>query len=226
MKKILLVEDDLSLGQSLLERLSKEYQMQWEKTFAGAWKFISENKDTDLYIFDVGLPDGDGFTLAQKAQTVNKVPLIFLTAQADAQHRLQGFEIGAEEYIPKPFHLKELLMRVKHVLALHIYTREISVAKCLINFTNQSVTKENGEIEFPSVTDMKVLQFIIERSPRAVSRDEIMDAVWGVDKTPSIRTVDNIIVRLRQLFGPDGEKIIRSVRGLGYQWSAEGDKNE
>lgn len=221
MRKILLVEDDLSLGETLTERLRKDYDVSWAKTLAEAWSLFSKNKDYDLLLLDVGLPDGSGFELAAKIKQISPVLFLFLTAQADAESRLQGFELGAEEYIPKPFHLKELLIRVKHVLDAHAPVREIVLEDCVINFSNMSVRKNSGQIEYPPVTDMKILQLLIDKSPRVLSRDEIMNEIWGVDKNPSVRTIDNIIVRLRQLLGDDGEKHIRSVRGVGYQWATE-----
>ncbi len=221
MRKVLLVEDDISLGETLTERLKKEYDVAWGKSFSEAWTLFSKSKDFDIIILDVGLPDGNGFELAEKIKQVSPVLFLFLTAQADAESRLRGFELGAEEYIPKPFHLKELLLRVKHVLEAHAPAREIELESCTVNFTNMTVQKKSGQIEYPPVTDMKILQLLIEKSPRVLSRDEIMNEIWGVDKNPSHRTIDNIIVRLRQLLGSDGDKHIRSVRGVGYQWSVE-----
>lgn len=221
MRKVLLVEDDTSLGETLQERLSKEYAVTWASSIADAWSAFNTQRDFDLVILDVGLPGGTGFELAKKIKGISSVLFIFLTAQADAESRLQGFELGAEEYIPKPFHLKELLLRVKHVLDAHAPAKEIVFESCTINFTTMSVQKKSGEIEYPPVTDLKILQLLIEKSPRVLSRDEIMNEVWGVDKNPSHRTIDNIIVRLRQMLGSDGDKHIRSVRGVGYQWSTE-----
>nr|BFD64331.1 response regulator transcription factor [Bdellovibrio sp. HM001] len=221
MRKILLVEDDISLGETLNERLKRDYDVAWAKNLSEAWSLFSKTKDFDLAILDVGLPDGSGFELAAKIRQASSILFLFLTAQADAESRLKGFELGAEEYIPKPFHLKELLIRVKHVLDAHAPTRELQLETCTVNFTQMSVTKKTGQIEYPPVTDLKILQLLIEKSPRVLSRDEIMNEIWGVDKNPSHRTIDNIIVRLRQLLGDDGEKHIRSVRGVGYQWSTE-----
>ncbi|WP_347358289.1 response regulator transcription factor [Bdellovibrio sp.] len=221
MRKILLVEDDISLGETLNERLKRDYDVAWAKNLSEAWSFFTKTKDFDLAILDVGLPDGSGFELADKIRQTSPILFLFLTAQADAESRLKGFELGAEEYIPKPFHLKELLIRVKHVLDAHAPTRELQLETCTVNFTQMSVTKKTGQIEYPPVTDLKILQLLIDKSPRVLSRDEIMNEIWGVDKNPSHRTIDNIIVRLRQLLGDDGEKHIRSVRGVGYQWSTE-----
>jgi len=219
MRQILLVEDDKSLGETLTERLSKEYKVFWAQNVQAAKDILITEKSLDLVILDLGLPDGTGFNVAEYIQAQNLHPLfIFLTAQADAEARLQGFELGAEEFIPKPFHLKELLIRVKHVLELHAVQSEISIEGIVINFTTNAVKKLSGEIEYPPVTDLKILQFLIERAPRAVSRDEIINQVWGLDKNPSYRTIDNTVVRLRHLIGEKGEAYIRSVRGVGYQW--------
>ena len=220
MKKILLVEDDISLGQTLQERLSKDYKVIWAQTVTLAWSHFSKDKDFDLVLLDVGLPDGNGFDLAAKIKESSAQTLfLFLTAQADAESRLKGFELGAEEFIPKPFHLKELLIRVKHVLEAHSVSRELQLSDCSINFSEMTIRQKNGTIEYPAVNDMKILQLLIDKSPRALSRDEIINQIWGIDKNPSHRTIDNIIVRLRQLLGSDGETYIRSVRGIGYQWT-------
>lgn len=219
MRKILLVEDDTSLGETLHERLSKEYQVFWAQNVQTAKDTLTKEPGLDLVILDVGLPDGTGFDVAEYIRTQNLHPLfIFLTAQADAEARLKGFELGAEEFIPKPFHLKELLIRVHHVLELHAPQSEIVVEGTTINFSTMSVKKASGPIEYPPLTDLKILQLLIDRAPRVVSRDEIINEVWGPDKNPSHRTIDNTIVRLRQLFGDKGEAYIRSVRGVGYQW--------
>jgi DNA-binding response OmpR family regulator len=222
MRYILLVEDDISLGETLKERLSKEYDVQWAQNVHEAKEVLQRSTSLDLVILDIGLPDGSGFDIAEFISEKNLFPLfIFLTAQADAEARLKGFELGAEEFIPKPFHLKELLSRVKHVLDLHAPHLEVAIEGTVINFSMMSVKKSNGQIEYPPITDLKILQLLIEKSPRVVSRDEIINAVWGVDKNPSHRTIDNTIVRLRQLIGEKGESYIRSVRGVGYQWFKE-----
>lgn len=219
MKKILLVEDDKSLGQTLSERLERDYQVTWAETIEQAWKSYVATKNFDLILLDVGLADGNGFELAKKIKADSSVPFMFLTAQADAESRLEGFEIGAEEFIPKPFHLKELLLRVRHVLEAHTrVAKEIQLRDCTLNFDEMTIRQRSGSIDYPAASDMKILQILIENSPRVLSRDEIMNEVWGVDKNPSHRTVDNIIARLRPLLGADGDNI-RSVRGVGYQWT-------
>ena len=224
MKKILLVEDDASLGQTLSERLSKDYQVTWKKNFVEAWSyFVQHEAEIDLAILDVGLPDGNGFDLARKIKAHYNTPILFLTAQSDAENRLQGYEIGAEEFIPKPFHLKELLLRLDHVLAAHAVTKEYVLDTVTINFQDMSIKSQSGKVEYPSASDMKTLKLLIERSPQILSRDEIINEIWGKDKMISHRTIDNMIVRLRHLIEGD---FIRSVRGTGYQYINHSKKED
>jgi DNA-binding response OmpR family regulator len=220
---ILLVEDDASLGEVLKLRLTHEgYQVAWAKSIGQGRQFLKDTKP-DLMILDVGLPDGSGFDLAKDFQNLETV---FLTAQSDAESRLQGYTLGAAEFIPKPFHLQELLLRVRHVLREHATSltsnipKKLQLPECEIDFESLTVRKSNGAIEYPSVSDMKLLKSLIEASPKPVSRDDLMTQIWGQEKNPSLRTLDNSVVRLRDLLGAQQDTYIRSVRGVGYQWVA------
>jgi two-component system phosphate regulon response regulator PhoB len=225
-KRLLLVEDDPTLGVTLKERLASEgYQVQWAATAAAARTAFHERTDWDLVLFDVGLPDGSGFELA--AEWKERVPFLFVTALSDAEHRLHGFDLGAEEYIPKPFHLRELLLRVRHVLENHASVASarrvpLSVGGAQIDFGALSVRTSDGEVHHPAAKDFQLLTLLIDRSPKVLTRDEILDAIWGKDHLGNARTVDNAIVRLRGLFD---ESPIRSVRGVGYQWLPGGEES-
>lgn len=215
MTKILLVEDDQSLGATLTERLRKEgYQVSWavskKDTLAQA-----ENESFDLYIFDVGLPDGSGFELARELP--NK-PFIFLTAQGDAESRLHGYELGAEEFIPKPFHLRELLLRVRHVLDNHASARILQIADVTIDFESFTFIR-GGSAEAVASKDLMFLKLLVQNSPKVVSRDEALDQLRGEDKFPSNRTVDNAVLRLRAHLGENASVCLESVRGVGYRWN-------
>jgi len=219
LKSILLVEDDESLGETLTLRLKKDYDVQWAQTMKSAVDLFRAGGKFDLVLLDVGLPDGTGFELVEIIRKITSVQFLFLTAQSDAESRLRGFELGAEEFIPKPFHLKELLLRIDHIFRAHEPKNEKLILKnCVVDFQSMSIQKQNEAAVFPTVNEMKVLKFLVDKSPQVVSRDQIMDAVWGVDKFPSQRTIDNIILHLRTLLGAEGESSIRSVRGIGYQW--------
>jgi DNA-binding response OmpR family regulator len=216
--KLLLVEDDTLLGETLHERLEKEgYLVRWVQSQAEGEAMLSSDS-FDLVLLDVGLPDGSGFDLARKIRGGPKsMPIVFMTAMNTAEHRLEGYEIGAEEFIPKPFHLKELLLRVRHVLENHAAAHALKVGERTIDFDAQAIVSPNGEREFLGPRDFQLLKLLVESAPRVVSRDEILDRLFGEDRFPNHRTVDNAVVRLRQALG-DRAETIRSVRGVGYQW--------
>jgi two-component system phosphate regulon response regulator PhoB len=214
--KLLLVEDDTLLGETLHERLVKEgYDVLWVQSQADGESAVAK-QSFDLVLLDVGLPDGSGFDLARRIRASKSVPIVFMTAMNTAEHRLEGYEIGAEEFIPKPFHLKELLLRVRHVLENHAAARAVHVGERTIDFESQAIVTAAGEREFLSARDFQLLKLLVESAPRVVSRDEILDQLFGEDRFPNHRTVDNAVVRLRQALG--GGETIRSVRGIGYQW--------
>ncbi len=223
MKKILLVEDDSTLGEILAEELSKAYSVIWSRSKALAEQQL-KNQRFDLLILDIGLPDGSGFEIAESFSGVIKPQFLFLTAQNEPEIRLRGFEVGAEDFIPKPYHLKEVLLRVKHVLSAHQIASEIQLPNCIINLQSFSLKWTNGKIEYPPVKDMMVLKTLIEKSPAPVSRDEIINLVWGEDKDLSHRSIDNAVMRLRQALNDESEQWIKSVRGVGYQWTYPGSE--
>ena len=224
MTRILLVEDDASLGQTLAERLEREaLEVRWARTVHDAEAALTEGP-WDLAVLDVMLPDGTGFSLARTIKETTAIPVMFMTALNSAESRLQGFEIGADEYLPKPFHLKEFMLRVKHVLASHPQRRVVSVGRATIDFTAMTVATAMGQPTHLPVKDCRVLKLLVDAAPRAVERAEILDAVWGQDQFPTERAVDNCIVRLRQALGDAEGELIRSVRGVGYQWSGDGTK--
>ena len=142
---------------------------------------------------------------------------------ADWAHFFAGFELGADEYLPKPFHLKEFLLRVRHVLTTQPTSpprRVLTVGDVTIDWEAMAITRAGGDREFLQVRDYKVLELLVEAAPRVLSRSEILDRVWGEQEFPTQRTVDNAIVRLRQALGDTEGQLIRSVRGIGYQWAA------
>jgi two-component system, OmpR family, phosphate regulon response regulator PhoB len=216
--RILLAEDDLSLGQSLKERLTKEdYDIHWTQTGAEAQEALKCGQHFHLAVLDVGLPDMSGFELAASVREL--MPVVLMTAMNSAENRLLGYDAGADEFIPKPFHMRELLLRIEHVLASHRRAMQILVNGREIDLMALTI-KHGEETGTLQPRDAQVLRFLVERSPKVVRRDEILDAVWGKDRFPSERTVDNAIVRLRAALGDAEGNIIRSVRGIGYQWGA------
>lgn len=224
MKSLLLVEDDNSLAETLSERLAKEgYHVQWADCVKSAELKVATVL-FDLLILDVGLPDGSGFEIAKRLRSGSlgalnqSSPFVFLTAMNSAEYRLEGYELGAEEYIPKPFHLKELLLRVKHVLENHASRSTLQLGTRTIFWDALEVREGEDVIDRLQPRDAQLLKLLVARSPAVVSRDEILDKIWGEANFPSSRTVDNAIVRLRQVLGEPYSQKIRSVRSVGYQW--------
>lgn len=222
--QILLIEDDKALGLTLSERLTKEgYKVHLARTIKEAESEFNSSK-YDLIILDIGLPDGTGFDFAKThLQNKNSPPFLFLTALSGAEERLKGFELGADEFIPKPFHLKELLLRIRHVLKEH--KREVDNELKEYEYAGFRIFFDRYEIltpqkKFISITkkECEILKLLIQNKNSAVSRDTVLDKVWGEDKFPTNRTIDNCIVKLRQVFGENGSKPIQSVRGVGYKW--------
>jgi DNA-binding response OmpR family regulator len=221
MKRLLLVEDDRSLGATLHERLLREkYDVAWVETKQSALTKLNEGL-WDLVILDIGLPDGSGFELARHIKSSATMPIMFMTALSTAEHRLEGFEIGAEEFIPKPFHLRELLLRVEHVLQNHPVLHQVTCHGRTVDLDNRAIVQPDGAREHPAARDFELLQLLITSSPRVISRNQILDVLWGEDKFLNQRTIDNMVVRLRQLLGDTESTCIRSVRGVGYQWCGD-----
>ena len=219
--RVLLVEDDASLGRTLAERLAKEnLDVQWAQTIAEAKTQLAAAA-WDLAILDVKLPDGSGFALARHMRKTSSTPIMFMTALNSAENRLEGFEIGADEYLPKPFHLKEFIIRVRHVLDRPRARQTIRANGLAIDLEAMSVEGADGQKVFLQVRDHRVLKMLIDAAPRVVDRSDILDRVWGEDQFPTPRAVDNTIVRLRQVLNDEDGRLIRSVRGVGYQWAGE-----
>jgi DNA-binding response OmpR family regulator len=201
--------------------LAKEkLDVHWAQTIADANAQLGAAA-WDLAILDVKLPDGSGFAFARHLRKTTSTPIMFMTALNSAENRLEGFEIGAEEYLPKPFHLKEFMIRVRHVLERPRARRPIRVNGLAIDLDAMSVEGADGQKTFLQVRDHRVLKMLIDAAPRVVDRSDILDRVWGEDQFPTPRSVDNTIVRLRQVLNDEDGQLIRSVRGVGYQWSGE-----
>jgi DNA-binding response OmpR family regulator len=220
MSRILLVEDDASLGQTLAGRLRKDgHDVTWARTARAASGAI-EDGPWALAVLDVMLPDGSGLDVARAIRRRSQMPMMIMTALNSANTRLEGFEIGADEYLPKPFHLREFLLRVRHVLSTQRLAEVVKVHGRTIDLTALTIAGPAGDRVFLQARDGEVLRLLLAASPMPVDRTDILDQVWGRSEFPTTRAVDNSIVRLRQALQDERGDIIRSVRGVGYQWMA------
>ncbi len=220
---ILVVEDEPSLAQVLCENLVDEgYDVEAVGDGAIAlerWRTGSP----DLVVLDVMLPSLDGFELcrARRAEG-DSTPVIFLSARGQAGDRVTGLEAGGDDYLTKPFHLPEFLLRVRALLK-----RSTPSVDCLrfgghvVDFRSWTAKLASGQEVRLSEREVGILRLLAERAGEVVSRDEIMDRVWGGDTFPSTRTIDNFIVRLRRHFEPDSDspRYIHTVWGVGYRFT-------
>lgn len=224
--RILVVEDEPTLGATLVERLIRSgYEATWARSVAGAETELARHT-FDLALLDVGLGDGSGFLLAEtiRKQAVGTA-IIFLTAMGDSQHRILGLELGAEDYVVKPFNYDELVLRIENGLRRARFCgtglNRMQVGRARVNFPSFSA-EVNGEVTALSQRETALLKLLVENRGSVVSRDQILDEVWSRDDYPTPRTVDNFILKLRRLVETDAETpaVIRSVRGVGYQLNA------
>ena len=225
--KILVVEDEESLALGLEFNLSEEgYQVTIACDGKEALSLFNSN-NYDLIILDVMLPYYDGFEIARRIRQKSlQIPILILTSRTADEDRIQGLEIGVDDYITKPFHLKELLLRVKRMLRRKKWYRTVIAEQPVYRFGNNSVNFENltsksgsQEIHLTQKEAM-VLKYLINHCGKIVSRQELLEHVWGHTTEIETRTVDNFIARLRKYFEPNPSKpiFIKSVRSAGYMF--------
>jgi len=222
--KILLVEDDHNLGMLLRDYLSlKGFEIVWEKD--GEAGFQSFNKDDfHLCVLDVMLPKMDGFTLAKQILKVNKNnSIIFLTAKSQIEDLQEGFSIGADDYISKPFNSEELLMRINAILRRTYGDSEIKNEKLVINigkfeFDNQKQLLIDGKNETKlTYKEAKLLELFIENKNQLVERDFALKAIWQDDTYFNARSMDVYISKLRKHLKSDENLKIINLHGEGYK---------
>jgi two-component system alkaline phosphatase synthesis response regulator PhoP len=219
---ILLVEDEINLGETLCDYLNtKGHKVELAKTRAEAQKLFSDK--FHVILMDINLPDGDGLTLAKEFRQINQnFVLLFLSAQNDPETKYQGLELGAEDYITKPFDLRELNLRLNRILQssqrYELMKSEIKLGNLKIMFSRFQVMNGDGQLINLSQKECSILELLYNNKDEVVSRDDIINQIWGEDSFPSNRTVDNYIVKLRKWLESDSEGFaqIKSVRGVGY----------
>ena len=225
MPRLLLLEDELNVGSTLQDRLSHEgFELVWAKNVSEARSALQDGR-FQLALLDVNLPDGNGFDVARLIRDTHpKTAVVFLTAAGSPDDRIHGLELGAEDYIVKPFHFKELLLRIQNVLKRASFVESskspdapIQIGHARVSFSEYQLTIEGARYPL-SHKECTLLKLLFEKRGQVVSRDEILNLVWSEDEYPTPRTIDNFILRLRKFIEPDPENPvhIRSVRGVGY----------
>lgn len=221
---ILVVEDEENLGLTLWEYLkTKGYAVHLAQTAKEAEELFQQ-ENPDVVLMDIGLPDGSGLNVARAFRQKRKdFLLLFLSALNDPDTKVEGLEIGAEDYITKPFALKELTLRLERSLkfkeSVSASPEEIIHGPLKISFSKFQVVDAQGGVHDLGQKECALLKLLYEKQDEVCSREEIIEQVWGEDKFPSNRTVDNYIVKLRRWCETDSQAHIeiQSVRGIGYK---------
>lgn len=219
--KILIVEDEPNLGNTLQEYLKTIGHNCELASSINQAQNIFQSFEPNIVLMDIGLPDGNGMDLAKQLRNQRKdFVLLFLSALNDPETKLEGLELGAEDYITKPFALKELTLRLERILShSNMEKDEYSYGPLKIWFKKFEVQDAQGNLIPLSQKECGILKLLVESQGEVVSRDDIIDKIWGEDMFPSNRTVDNYIVKLRKWAETDdkGYLKITSVRGIGYR---------
>jgi DNA-binding response OmpR family regulator len=224
MRKIALIEDDSDLYSLVKYNLEKEgFAFVGVQTGRSALEFLRREKP-DLAILDIMLPDMDGLEICKAIRSspeLSQVPVIFLTARASEADRIIGLELGANDYIVKPFFVRELVARVKTQLRGPSIAPRVMRSGTLELDRNSCVVRLNTEELSLTATEFRLLEYLMSRPGVVFSREQLLDAVWGQDRAVTDRTVDVYVLRLRQKIEPDpaNPKMIRSIRGFGYSFN-------
>jgi len=230
---ILVVEDEQNLAEGIAENLEAEgYRAEIARDGkSGLEKILSGRYG--LVILDVMLPEMDGFTVCEMVRRQDKAtPILFLTAKGGIDDRLRGLEAGGDDYLPKPFHLRELLLRVRAILRRWEWYSEGPAAGAPIRFGSNEFDLRtfqarawDGTTDTLTHKEAMILKALAERPGEVISREDLLEKVWGYDVFPSTRTIDNFILRLRKRFEPDPEnpRFFHTVRGVGYRFVPEGE---
>jgi two-component system response regulator RegX3 len=229
-RTILLVEDEKSITGPLAEALGREgWRMEVAETAVDARRVASE-LDPDLILLDVGLPDGSGFDVCRDIRRESDVPIIMLTARGEEADRIVGLELGADDYVVKPFSAREVVARVRAVLrrattrAEPESERAIEIAGVRLDPATRSVTLDGEAIELAR-KEFELLRLLMSNAGRVLSRERLIDEVWDVNWFGSTKTLDVHMSALRKKLGDDpaNPRYIHTVRGVGFRFAAPGE---
>lgn len=221
-KSVLIVEDELRIRFLLRDYLMKEDFNVFEASNGEEGLYIFSTQKIDLVLLDIMMPIMDGLTMLEKLRAVSTVPVILLTAKGEEEDKLQGYDYGADDYMTKPFSPKVVIAKVKALLKR---TRE-AVDSSSQDFKGLTVNKLSHEVKIDgkeiilSPKEYELLIYLITNEGIALSRDNILDNVWGIDYYGDIRTVDTNVKRLREKL-LDKSNYIVTVRGSGYKFEVK-----
>jgi DNA-binding response OmpR family regulator len=214
---VLLVEDEYSMGTLVQEYLRHgDYSVAWVRTGGEALAEL-QRRPTVLVILDIGLPDMDGFDVCRAIKARTDVPIIMLTARTDEADRVAGLELGADDYVTKPFSPRELMARVKVVLRRSgpaVGTSLLSLGDVAIDLDAREVTAGEADVEL-TAKEFDLLAYLAAHRGVVLTRQQLLDCVWDMDYPGGTRTVDVHVAQLRRKLGRP--QLIETVHGVGYK---------
>jgi two-component system OmpR family response regulator len=224
--RILVVDDDPDIASLLAEYLERhDYKALTAADGKAMWKALDTNR-IDLIVLDLNLPGDDGLTLCRNLRTRSDIPVIMLTARSEPLDRILGLEMGADDYLPKPFEPRELFARIRSVLrrtrALPNTQADIlrlaHFAGWTMDYTARHLVNPDGVVIALSGAEFRLMKIFIDHANRVLSRDQLLNLTAGRDADPFDRSIDLQISRLRQKLGEDARspQIIKTVRNEGY----------
>lgn len=225
---IMIVEDEQDVVTAMEFKLALEgYRTRSALTGQTALQKISQSPMPDLILLDVMLPDLSGIEICmrlRKEEMTSTLPIILLTAKGEEIDRVVGLEAGADDYLVKPFSIRELMLRIKIVLRRSLPEKEVKpresvLQRLRVEHDNHKVFVDDAEVIL-TATEFKLLTLFLERVDRVQSRDFLLDIVWGLRSYVQTRTVDSHIKHLRQKLGPAGIHI-ETIRGVGYRFNSQ-----
>ena len=218
MKNILLIEDNESILKGLVYSLEQErFKVTTAMTIKDSKNLLESNNIYNLIILDISLPDGSGFDLCKYIKSNYNIPIIFLTAKDEEQDVVQGFDLGADDYIIKPFRTRELISRANNILRRHnnIQTNIITSSNIKIDLDAQRVYKNDDEIVLTAL-EYKILALLFTNINQTVSREKILDKIWDIaGNYVNDNTLTVYIKRIRAKLSPND--IIKTIKGIGYR---------
>ncbi len=218
MKNILLIEDNESILKGLVYSLEQErFKVTTAMTIKDSKNLLESNNIYNLIILDISLPDGSGFDLCKYIKSNYNIPIIFLTAKDEEQDVVQGFDLGADDYIIKPFRTRELISRANNILRRYnnIQTNIITSSNIKIDLDAQRVYKNDDEIVLTAL-EYKILALLFTNINQTVSREKILDKIWDIaGNYVNDNTLTVYIKRIRAKLSPND--IIKTIKGIGYR---------
>ena len=222
MARVIIVEDEENIADLL--RMNLEIEGHQLEVFTRGDDALSKSEDlakADLLVLDWMLPEVSGIELTKKVRETSNVPILILSAKGSTSERIEGLKAGANDYLPKPFDLEELLLRVQNLLP-SVGDDELKIGTLTVNLESYDVVDVEGKLTNQlSKREIGLLILFKEKEGTVVSRDEILSRLWGKEQFPTSRTIDNYILNFRKIFesNPRNPQHFHSIRGVGYKFT-------